>query len=151
MKGALAFCLLFIACTPLESASIITLNGLNGTTYTYEEISCHPQVVIMVWTSWCYFCRKKMHEIECDLLDSSNTHFFFINAGERESTVNTFIRKQKIANCIIRNILLDKNAALTEKLDIVGVPAFIFLKNGSIVHKGYTFNDSLMERVFDEK
>lgn len=135
----------------LEGAEDITFHDLRGSTCTYNSIAENPHVVIMLWASWCHYCRKKIEEMNCDDVNAENIRFFFINVGENADNVTAFLARENIIPCIADNVLLDKNSSTAKKFRVAGIPAFIFLDNGKVVYQGHQFTRLMLEELFGEK
>jgi thiol-disulfide isomerase/thioredoxin len=104
----------------------------------------------MFWTTWCYFCRLRLAELNDLDLASYNVEFFFINLGERRSRVKEFIQDSDYNPYIREHILLDRENLMAEKFNIIGIPTFVLLENGEVVYEGYFFSPSLMKEVFQQ-
>jgi len=129
---------------------------LKGNKISYKQIlSASPNTVILLWTSWCPYCRLTILNINKDIDEEciyyDGVDFFYINLGEDEKRIKKFIEKNKIKKCIEKNILLDRKNILTKKFSAFGIPTFIFLKNGIPIHKSFFINKELLKEVFENE
>ncbi|RKY33501.1 MAG: hypothetical protein DRP68_02065 [Candidatus Omnitrophota bacterium] len=64
--------------------------------------------------------------------------------------VKNFIDELALNSYIRKNILLDRKGMLAKEFKIIGVPTFIFFKNGEEVYRAHTFSNKLLREVFGE-
>jgi thiol-disulfide isomerase/thioredoxin len=126
---------------------------LEGSKVSYREIiSTSPNTVILLWTSWCPYCRLTLlhlnKEIDKKCIYFNDVNLFYINLGESKRKIKRFIEKNKIKKCIEKNILLDKKNILAKKFSISGIPTFIFLKNGIPVYRSFFISKELLKKIF---
>ncbi|MCD6227939.1 MAG: redoxin domain-containing protein [Candidatus Omnitrophica bacterium] len=62
--ASLAFLLIF-STFPHRVVAKPTINlvSLNGKLHSLYEFILHPYLVLMFWTSWCYFCKATLENI----------------------------------------------------------------------------------------
>lgn len=126
------------------------LVSLKGEKYTLKELFSHPKLILMFWSSWCYFCKITLQRLSQEDLFLYPAKFFFIDIGERKPVIEKFVKENKIDYFIQNNIILDKCGVLQEKFNIIGVPTFLFIKEGKIIYRSYFLDRSIVEEVFNE-
>ena len=147
--------LVFLLITTLFSSFLFCdspdiLTSLDGKGYTYDEIVNSPKVVLMLWASWCYACKLKLKEFNQTPLNHSDADIFFINLGEKASTVEAFFDRYNLSSFIEKNILLDQYSIIEDKIWIIGIPTFVFFKDGKMIYRSYELNEELIEEVFSD-
>lgn len=105
----------------------------------------------MFWASWCHYCRAKLKEINSSPPREEDISTFFISIGEKESVVSRFAERMNFNPYITDNILLDTKGVLARKFGIIGIPFFVFLKEGRIVYEGYDFNEDLIKQFLQDE
>ena len=134
-----------------NSASSVFLTDLNGKSFDYEQIIDQPQVVIMLWTTWCHFCRENLKDLTCEEIGGTSAKIYFINIGEKKSKVDEFLKTSNIIPCVAGNILLDKAGIVAKKLRVPGIPAYIFFQQGKVLYQSHYVSKNLLDEVFNEK
>lgn len=138
-----------LSAKPRETSPDIIFQDIDGNDLSYDEIVKNPRVVIMLWTSWCFYCRQKIEEMTCDTIESPDIRYFFINIGEKSSTVSGFLQRRNIIPCVAGNVLLDSKGATARRFNVAGIPAFIFIDHGKVVYQGHQFSKNMVEEMFD--
>jgi len=141
------------------SLFIISFNGadykffkLNNESIAYQElVSNSKNTVLFLWTSWCYFCIRELKKINKDPLADEEIKFYYVNLGEQKKTVEDIANTMGLKDYIKENIILDKEAALADKFSIIGIPAYIFLKNGELTYKSFFINKDLVKKIFEDE
>lgn len=119
---------------------------------TYVNISSnYPKTVLLMWTSYCYYCIKELRKINQANFKYDNIKFYYVNLGEPRSRVEKTIKRFGFKKHIKDNIILDEKAALAEKFNIWGIPTYIFLRNGKQIYKSHFINKALVDEVFGER
>jgi thiol-disulfide isomerase/thioredoxin len=81
-------------------------------------------VVLNTWATWCGPCRREMPLLLEEAAHQHNVQFVFVNMGEGPEAIRIFLDEVKLKQ--IPHLLLDKKAALSEVLQIQGLPTTLF-------------------------
>lgn len=95
-------------------------------------------VVLFFWTTWCPFCRKELKELNGMYADlkKDGIELLAIDTGEPLDKVDKFVKSYNLAF----RVFLDKDMAVAESYEILGVPTYILIdKKGYIVFKDNQF------------
>jgi thiol-disulfide isomerase/thioredoxin len=123
--------------------------NLKGNSFIEKEItSSSDKTVLFFWTSHCPYCMQALRQMneEAQLFEGIKVHF--INLGEDRWTISRVIKYLKLKDSITENILLDPQNYLADKFNIIGVPTFVFLRNGKILRQTYYLDKDLLSEVF---
>jgi thiol-disulfide isomerase/thioredoxin len=123
----------------------------SGETISYNEIIASPKVVLFLWTTRCPYCRDELKKMSLEPNISKYAKFYFVDIGEEHRDVEKVVRSLKLKEDISANIIFDKNAQIAEKFSIIGVPTFIYMRNGKVIDRGYYFDESVLTNVFDNE
>ncbi len=125
---------------------------LEGNSYSYEEFISYPKTILFLWISSCYRCTTELRYLNNVFTNCENNEikFFFVNLGEKEKWVKDLIKRMHLNKCIAKNVILDKNASLAYKFRIIGMPVFLFFKNGKMIYKSSYLSNRLIKEVFKE-
>lgn len=114
------------------------LSDLNQNTVTLSNFKDKQPVILFFWTTWCPFCRKELKTLK-DMypgLKEEGWELFAIDVGEPLYRVDNFTKSYSFNF----RVLLDKDAAVAEAYNILGVPTYILInKEGYIVFSGNYF------------
>lgn len=124
---------------------------LDNEEVSYDKISSSPKVVLFIWTTWCYLCRIEMIRMNKGFTPPDNVKFFYVNLGEKKTRVESLIDFLDLNENITKNILLDPGGMLSDKFYIMGVPTYVFLKDGNAVYKTNIISDKLIKEVFEDE
>ncbi len=103
-------------------------------------------VILFFFTTWCPYCRVKFPDFarEYEQYKSDNIELLVIDAGETQKKVSSFLARQKTA--LPFPVLLDKDMAVSEAYDVVGVPTYVLISpEGQIVYQ-----DNVLPKDFRE-
>ncbi len=120
----------------------------SGGSITYNEMISSPKVVLFLWTTSCPYCREELKKINLEPNISQYAKFYFVDLGEERADVGRLAKSLKLKGHIVENIILDKDIDIAERFSVVGVPTFIYLRNGKIVSQGYYFDESALKNIF---
>lgn len=114
---------------PLPNVQFIDLKGKE--VYLADLPKGRP-MVINLWASWCPPCIREMPVLAKAQKAHPNVVFLFINQGEDQAAINTFLQKFHLQ---IDNILMDKERQLAQKTESNGLPTTLFYnENGQRMH-----------------
>jgi peroxiredoxin len=103
-------------------------------------------VILFFFTTWCPYCRSKFPDLarEYEQYKSDNIELLVIDAGETQKKVSSFLSRQKMEFPF--PVLLDKDMAVSEAYDVVGVPTFVLISpEGQVVYQ-----DNVLPNNFKE-
>ncbi len=125
---------------------------LNGRTLTYSQLTTTSSyTVLFLWTSVCPYCRSELKRINKDLESFSSIQLYYVNLGESKHTVNKAAQLLKLSAKIKENIILDRLGLLVDEFNIIGVPTYIFMKDGKVVYKTHFITRKLIKDIFGDK
>ncbi|MFA6281647.1 MAG: TlpA disulfide reductase family protein [Candidatus Omnitrophota bacterium] len=149
MKKKILLLLLASFCLSISAfAAPEKFEKYSGEAVTYDEILSSPKVVLFLWTTRCPYCREELQKMNLDYTISKYAKFYFVDIGERRQDVEKVVKSMKLKEHIFANIIFDKDAKMAEKFSIIGVPTFIYMRNGQVVDQGYYFDESILKTVF---
>jgi thiol-disulfide isomerase/thioredoxin len=125
-----------------------SFRSLEGASLSYEELVGRPKTIFFLWTTWCPYCRQELDRLARECTFFEDIEIFFVNVGEKKATVQRFSESRGYKSCIRQRIILDDTSFIADKFSVVGIPTFIFLKNGSFIYKSYFLDQELLEKLF---
>lgn len=120
---------------------------LTGGKISYEEITSGDSIVF-VWAGWCPSCRRQLDKLSQKAPFLENINLFFVNLGEKLSTVKRFAKKRSLNSQIQEKIILDQESFFANKFSISAIPTYIFFKDGQAVRKSYFFDPQILEDIY---
>jgi thiol-disulfide isomerase/thioredoxin len=106
-------------------------------------------LVVNFFASWCTPCITEMPALEDAHRSNPNVTFVGINAGEQAESGSRIIKQTGVTYDILR----DPSGVLTQELDILNLPATLFVDtDGTIVraHTGPLSQDELEQIIRDD-
>ena len=151
MKKLIIGLVIFSCCFQTVSAGEEKFFSLTGEEFSYRQLVRAPKTIFLAWTVWCPYCRRELERIaqECSFFDGIEV--YFINIGEKKSTVDKFAGQRGFEDCIRQRIILDTNSAIANRFKVIGIPTYIFFKDGQFLQKSYFLDQELIEEVFGPK
>lgn len=133
----------------LPLAEDFTLEDINQNTYRLSAYRDKQPVLLLFWTTRCYFCRnelKTLNDIYPQLV-RDKLEVLAIEIGDPAYRVDNFIKR----NSLDFKVLLDQNTAVAGAYDILGVPTFILLnKKGQVVFTSHYFPQEKYKELIRE-
>ncbi len=102
--------------------------------------------VLVFWASWCGPCTIELNRIQKAINEREITsnNIFAVNMGDEENLVNKVVTERKYTMPIV----LDKNGALANKVNVQGTPTISFIdENGVIVWLSTGLSPTLIYRI----
>ncbi|MBU1121989.1 MAG: thioredoxin fold domain-containing protein [Candidatus Omnitrophica bacterium] len=125
---------------------------LNGESVVGEEImEGSEKTVFFFWTSLCYFCRRELTKINNRPIVLDGVKFYYINLGESVKIVNYMVEKLKLTDVISDDIILDDKTVFAQRFNIIGLPTYLFFKDGKVIYRTNLINEQIVERVFNDE
>ncbi|MCK9614963.1 MAG: thioredoxin fold domain-containing protein [Candidatus Omnitrophica bacterium] len=121
---------------------------LSGARISYEQNIAQGDTMLFIWTSRCPYCISELREMNKNEDLCKYFKCFFVNVGEGESSVKEVVNSLKLKSHISQNIIMDKSASLAGKFSIVGVPTFIFMRDGKVLNRSYHFDETAVKQIF---
>jgi thiol-disulfide isomerase/thioredoxin len=143
-----ALCFLINACSFAKDKEF---QFLNGQEVSYEEMSSPQESVLLFWTTWCPYCRKAIAAFDKDCETYKGVSLFLVNVGEDPSKVERFASDSSLQPCTKEKIVLDRQGTLAQKFSVVGIPTYIFLKDGKVVHKSFALSEKILQEAFGDE
>jgi YD repeat-containing protein len=79
--------------------------------------------VVNLWATWCGPCQTEMPVLAQAQADYPGVRLLFVNQGETEETVESFLASRKLA---IAHSLLDPAHAVAAAVGAIGFPTTLF-------------------------
>ena len=121
---------------------------LSGARISYEQNIAQGDTMLFIWTSRCPYCISELSEMNKNEDICKYFKCFFVNVGEAEPAIKGVVNSLKLKNHISQNIIMDKSASLAGKFSIVGVPTFIFMRDGKVLDRSYHFDEATIKKIF---
>ncbi|MFA5270903.1 MAG: redoxin domain-containing protein [Candidatus Omnitrophota bacterium] len=151
MSKKILLLLLFLSTSVCVFAAADKFEKYSGGTISYNEIIASPKVVFFLWTTRCPYCRDELKKMNLEPNISQYAKFYFVDIGEKSQDVERMVKSLKLKEDIFSNIILDKDAQMVERFSIIGVPMFIYMRNGKVVDRGYYFDESILKNNFSNE
>lgn len=129
-------------------AQDINLVDLENKNTSLEQVASSDKVVLLIWTTWCPYCKKEVVHLDRDIKKYPDINFFLVNIGENEKKVKRFIQDLKLVNISNQHILLDKNQQLPQEFSISGIPVYLLFKDGKFKKTSHFIDESVITEVF---
>jgi len=123
---------------------------LGGEAVKYEDLISYPKVILVLWTSKCDVCNDMLVEFSKDCFSHEEIKLVFVNLGESKERVKRFVDYYKLKDCATDRILLDREGYSAIKFFVANVPTIVFFEYGKPVHKAYTLNKYLIDKVYEK-
>ncbi len=134
--------------TLLERESEVVFYHLDGTPVAFKELFNSPKTVLFIWTTWCPHCRVELRDLNRKCPIDDEIQFYYIDAREPQARVERKIKSMRLDSCIKDDILLDRRGYLLYRYRIIGIPTYLFFKDGMPVYRSYFLNDRVLRRAF---
>lgn len=120
-----------VASRPSSNGDII-LNDLKGKAVNLSDYKGKP-TILFFWTTWCRFCREEIKTLNqaYPQMKQEGVTVFAVNIGESQYAVENFFVKHLFSF----EVLLDRDALLADKYDIMGVPTYILINKSGLLMK----------------
>jgi thiol-disulfide isomerase/thioredoxin len=111
-------------------------------------INSSKKTVLLFWTTWCPYCRTAVKEFGqvCKNLQDKGYGVYMVNIAEEEAKVSNFIQRMGV-DC---PVILDKEGELGSEYRILGIPTYIFLKDGDILGRTGYISLDVIEKVYEQ-
>ncbi len=124
-----------------------TLSDLQNKKVSLQSVlGAHKAVLVNFWATWCPPCREEIPGL-IELQKKYQGQGFTVlgvDVGESLSKVEKFSKK----NGINYPVLLDKNQAVAQQNNIVGIPtSFLVASNGTILGEYHAYTPELVADV----
>lgn len=114
---------------------------------TGEEISIRDymgqRVLIMIWASWCPYCKSDMPKIQAIYEEYENQGFVVLGVGDNES--ESSVRNFSARYGVTFSNMADPSGKVADEYFITGVPAYYFI--GSSGKLGFAWSGTISEDV----
>jgi len=147
MKKIIALLILCFLFSFIEAKAQDFLS-LTGERITYQALIEKPKVVLFAWAVWCPYCRRELERLSQECKNFGGVEMFFINLGDKKPAIDKYTESKKFESCIMERIILDQGFFIARKFNIVGIPTYIFLKNGEPVKTSHFFNQGMLSSAF---
>ncbi len=139
---------LFFSPLAVKAKGLVTLNNNK---LQYKDLVSSSSTILFVWTTWCPYCRKELKNLLAQNIRLENISLYFVNIGERKSTVERFLRSLKVPVHLKEKIIIDVSGIVARKFSISGIPAYIFLKDDKVIWRSLYLDQDLINTLFEVK
>ena len=143
--------LMFLCFLAPSFAAEIIFDTLGEERIAYEKLISSKNTILFIWATWCPSCRRELEKISEARIFYEAIDFWYVDTGERASTVKSYVKEKKLTDNIRDRIILDKKGYIAQKFSVIGIPTYLFFKNGKQVLSSYYFDDQLLEKVFGKE
>lgn len=122
------------------------LTDTKGATCSLSDYRGKQVVLLFFWTTWCPFCQAEIKKVSARVreLTGAGVEVLTINIGEPKDRVKRFMIDRKIN----LRALLDKDGAVSNVYNILGVPTFCLVdKHGKIIFEENNFPENYKEII----
>jgi thiol-disulfide isomerase/thioredoxin len=106
---------------------------LTGSSGSLADYAGRPMVVNF-FASWCTPCITEMPDFEAVHLATPGVAFVGINAGEQAQSGSRIIKQTGVTYDILR----DQKGVLTQQLEVLNLPATLFVDSGGTIVRVHT-------------
>ena len=143
----LIFAVLFLLITAAAFAA--DFYNLKGDSLSYEQIVSSPNTVLFLWASWCPHCREELAHLNDICKKDAQVKFFYVDLGEQVNRVKLEVEQLALKKCVENNIIVDSNAYIAKMFSVIGIPTFIFFKDGRPIYKSYYFYSEMLDKIYN--
>jgi predicted bacteriocin transport accessory protein len=148
MKKFLLLFMLFVASASCGFTQEQKFSNLAGRSLSAEEIVAAPKTVLFMWTTWCPYCRKEFARLMKDPITVKDVSSFYVNLGEPQSKIDAYLEGIKAPSSVKEKIIIDGREYFSSKYHVVGIPTYIFLKDGKVVGQENFIDNDTVKSVF---
>ncbi|MCF7907574.1 MAG: TlpA family protein disulfide reductase [Candidatus Omnitrophica bacterium] len=141
---------LLICCLALSvlAEDEVKFSSLTGQEFSFEELTAHPNTVLFTWATWCVYCRRELARLAEQCTFFEDVEVFFVNIGEKKTAVERFTDREEFKDCVKDKIILDSQYLIAKEFNIVGIPTYLFFKDGQLIEKSYFLNQKLIDKAY---
>ena len=145
MRTLLIVAILFISASSIYARDYETLSGER---ILGKDLQSEDKVVLLFWTTWCPFCaiQVKTFNNYCDELINKGFKIFLVNVQESERKVERFKDRMGI-KC---PIILDRLGYMAYRHRILGIPTYVFLKQGREIGRTNFLNKGQLGQLYND-
>jgi len=135
---------IFLSCAQAEDDSIIFAERISS-----KDLESYDKVVLLFWTTWCPYCaiQVRIFNDYCEELSAKGFKIFLVNVQESEAKVKLFKERTGGIRC---PIILDRLGDMAYKYRILGIPTYIFLREGREIGRTSFINKRRIEELYNE-
>ena len=132
-------------CFAQEQAPRFSIRDVNGRIFSMNDYG-KKTVLLIFSTTWCPTCRTEIPHFKQIYQTYNQRGLEMVNIDIQESRdkVARFAAKYQLPY----RILLDEKGDVASSYGIVGVPAMILIKNGTVITRNYRLVDGTLEKLF---
>lgn len=114
-----------------KPAPDFTLPTVGGTATSFARFRGTDKAIIFFWATWCPHCRRELGALnqKKEELAQKGIKIALVDIGEEAAMVKQYLQKNKVD----MTVFLDKDNAVAESYNLVGVPTFLLVDAQGIV------------------
>lgn len=114
-----------------KPAPDFTLSTVGGAATSFARFRGTDKAIIFFWATWCPHCRRELGVLnqKKEELARKGIKVALVDIGEEAAMVKQYLQKNKVD----MTVFLDKDNAVAESYNLVGVPTFLFVDAQGIV------------------
>ncbi len=148
MKLLLIF--LILSQIALGKLNAESLYNLEGKEIGLEVLSGSAKGILFIWNTRCPFCLRELARLNKNFFLSKykGITVFYVNIGDSKRTIERYAKRTSLLKEIREGIVLDEYGLLAERYSVIGIPTYIFLKDGEEVFRSFYLTEEMIKRVF---
>jgi predicted bacteriocin transport accessory protein len=123
--------------------------NLTGKSFSAQEIDGAPRTILFMFTTWCPYCRKEFSKLMSNPVAAKDVKFFYVNLGEPQSKIDAYVKEVKAPLSVKEKIIMDNHEYFSSKFQVIGIPTYIFLKDGKVINQENFLDYDTIQDVFD--
>lgn len=114
-----------------KPAPDFTLPTVDGRKMSFAQFRGTDKAVIFFWATWCPHCRRELGVLnqKKEEFTQKGIKIALVDIGEEAAMVKQYLQKNRVD----MTVFLDKDNAVAESYNLVGVPTFLFVDAQGIV------------------
>ncbi|UCG35549.1 MAG: TlpA family protein disulfide reductase [Candidatus Omnitrophota bacterium] len=155
-----SFCVVFIFSFKAISSAILPRQKvsdekifyrLDGTSLAFKELFKSSKTILFLWARSCPHCRSELRRINRKYPFDKKIQVYYINVKESKERVEREVESMRLDKRISDNILLDRTGYVLGKYRIIGVPTYLFFKDGELIQRSHFLGENLIREIFKDE
>lgn len=122
--------------------------NLKGEVIKYDKLISSPKTILFLWTSTCPYCMAELKFFNKNESFYGDVNIYYVNLGESTYRIERVIQYLGLKEPITKNIIRDPENILALRFSIIGLPTYLFFKNGIYFDMSNYLDTDLVNEVF---